>query len=108
MILVIVSRDPDELFAAREQQDLVATLAAFGLPITLVFSDAGTRQLMPSRYPDNNLLHMLPGLGVERIYAEAYTETNDLSPDDAAISFQRITPSELRALTRSAHLAINI
>lgn len=103
MILVMLSRDPDAPFAAREQQDLLATLSAFGLPMTLVFSQRGIKQLDKCRYPDNNLLAMLPSMGVSEVFIES--ETVELDP---LIPCLPISRNELKALAQSAHLAINL
>jgi hypothetical protein len=108
MILVILSRDPDAPFAAREQQDLLATLAAFALPITLVFSQFGIKQLDKTLYPDNNLLGMLPSLGVHDIFIDQSSTPAIVSELNSLIPCSPISPEELNALAQSAHLAINL
>lgn len=108
MILVMLSRDPDAHYAAREQQDVLATLGAFALPITLVFSQLGIKQLDKSRYPDNNLLGMLPSLGVADVFIDLSDMPTDRVELDTLIPCSPISPIELKALAQSAHLAINL
>ena len=108
MILVLLSRDPDAPFAAREQQDLLATLGAFALPMTLVFSQLGLKQLDKSRYPDNNLLAMLPSLGVAEVFMELPDTPTETADVDTLIPCSPISRHELKVLAQSARLAINL
>lgn len=109
MILINVHRNPDSGHVGREQQDLLATLAAFGLPMTLVFSGDGLKQLDRALLADENLLDMLPGFGVTEIYANT-----TLLPDQGfCLSRSRlpctsISDTELKALSQRAKHAVNI
>ncbi len=109
MILVTVHRNPDQELVAREQQDLLATLAAFGLPMALVFSGDGLKQLDREQLPEENLLDMLPGFGVTEIYAN----TTLLPEQGFCISRSRlpcksISDTELKVLSQRAKHAVNI
>lgn len=109
MILVNVHRNPEYQHVAREQQDMLATLAAFGIPLTLIFSGEGLKQLDRALVPEENLLDMLPGFGVTDIYANI----NLLPEQGFCLSRSRlpcksISDKDLKALSQRAKHAVNI
>jgi|GEM_PF-4107789 len=109
MILVTLHRNPERLHVAREQQDLLATLAAFGLPMALVFSGDALKQLDKDLLPEDNLLDMLPGFGVTEIYAN----TSTLPEQGFCLSRSRlpcktISAAELKALSKRAKHAVTL
>lgn len=108
MILINLCRDPRVEHVAREQQDMLATLAAFGLPLSLVFSGAAVSQLNTSK-GDEDLLSMLPSFGVSDIYVDAVSllEAN-LDIASARIPCRAISDDALKALCKLAQHAVNI
>lgn len=109
MILVNVSRNPTLTNVFQEQQDLLATLAAFGLPITLVFAGEGLRQLDKTQLAEENLLDMLPGFGVTDIFvSQLSVAQTGFCVSQSRLPCVIISEDELKALARSAQHAINI
>ena len=109
MILVNVRRSPDTELVAREQQDMLATLAAFGLPLTLLFSGEGLRQLDRDLLPGENLLDMLPGFGITEIYADtASLAQNEFCLSKSRLPCKAVSDMDLKALSQRAQHAVNI
>lgn len=108
MILINLCRDPSIEHVAREQQDMLATLAAFGLPLSLVFSGAAIPQLNKVE-GDEDLLDMLPSFGVSDIYVDT-TSLNGANLDmtNTRIPCRAISDHALKALSKLAKHAVNI
>tara|TARA_Y100000815_G_C13156244_1_gene429913 strand:+ start:40 stop:405 length:366 start_codon:yes stop_codon:yes gene_type:complete len=73
--LLVISRQPPTAVAAREALDLALAAAAFGVPVSMLFMDAGVLQLLPGQEsalieqkPLAANLQALPMFGVEDIY----------------------------------------
>ena len=73
--LLVISRQPPSALAAREALDLALAAAAFGVPVSMLFMDAGVLQLLPGQEsalieqkPLAANLQALPMFGVEDVY----------------------------------------
>lgn len=109
MIVLRICRRPSSARHVRELQDVLVTLAAFGMPLTLLFADEGVALLDARQGHDTELLAMLPGMGVERVLVEARVGTPPpLAPHDAVLPFEVVTRDQVRELLRDANHTVNL
>ena len=99
MIVVLVRRH-NIAGQARAQQELLATCAAFCLPLSIVFVGKAAQQLCDTE-TDDSLLAMLPSTGIDSVLVDQAGA--ELVADRAtALPCQPLGDDELRALLQRA------
>lgn len=106
MILLHIAHEPVDL-RGREQQEILATLAAFGLPLQIVFSGAGAKLLDKRRPGESELLAMLPAFGISEVLLhEDALACSDLDPKHCHVPCRVVSSAELRELAHAARHAL--
>lgn len=99
MIVVLVRRDA-VAGQARAQQELLATCAAFCLPLSIVFIGRAALQLCEST-DDNSLLAMLPSTGIESVFVDE-DAASMIAGRTTALPCQPLADDAIRALLQRA------
>lgn len=99
MIVVLVRRDT-VAGQARAQQELLATCAAFCLPLSIVFIGSAALQLCESTN-DNSLLAMLPSTGIGNVFVDE-DATSIIAERPTALPCQPLADDAIRALLQRA------
>lgn len=99
MIVVLVRRDT-VAGQARAQQELLATCAAFCLPLSIVFIGSAALQLCEST-DDNSLLAMLPSTGIENVFIDEHA-ASIIAGRTTSLPYQALADDAIRALLQRA------
>lgn len=85
------------------------TLAAFGIPLNVVFAGPGARLLDRRAGRDTELLAMLPGMGIETVQVEVPEDSRPpLASEDSVLPFEVVTPERVKALLAAARHTVNL
>lgn len=98
MIVVLVRRDA-VASQARAQQELLATCAAFCLPLSIVFIGSAALQLCEST--DDSLLAMLPSTGIDNVFVDE-DAASMIAGRPTALPCQPLADDAIRALLQRA------
>lgn len=98
MIVILVRRDTVD--GPRAQQELLATCAAFCLPLSIVFIGSAALQLCEST-DDNSLLAMLPSTGIENVFVDE-DAASMIAGRPTALPCQALADDAIRALLQRA------
>lgn len=104
--LLVISRHPPALPASREALDLALAAAAFGVPVGMLFLDAGVLQLLKGQEPaliqQKSLsanLQALPMFGVEDLFICQHSlSERGLSPNQLLLPTKSVEGSEIATL----------
>lgn len=105
MIVVLVRRQSGA-DQARAQQELLATCAAFCLPLSIVFVGKAAQQLCDTCAEDS-LLSMLPATGIDGVFVDADAAAL-VDGHATALPCQPIADDEIRALLQRAQHTVVI
>jgi|SRR5690606_1162526 hypothetical protein len=98
MIVILVRRDT--VAGPRAQQELLATCAAFCLPLSIVFIGSAALQLCEST-DDNSLLAMLPSTGIENVFIDEHA-ASIIAGRTTSLPYQALADDAIRALLQRA------
>lgn len=104
--LLVISRQPPTSVAAREALDLALAAAAFGVPVSMLFMDAGVLQLLPGQEsalieqkPVSANLQALPMFGVEDLFVCHHSlAERGMQSGRLALSCKPVDSSEIASL----------
>ena len=104
--LLVISRQPPSALAAREALDLALAAAAFGVPVSMLFMDAGVLQLLPGQEsalieqkPLAANLQALPMFGVEDVYVCHHSlPERGLQPGRFLLTAKAVDSAEIASL----------
>ena len=104
--LLVISRQPPTSIAAREALDLALAAAAFGVPVSMLFMDAGVLQLLPGQEstlieqkPVASNLQALPMFGVEDLFVCQHSlAERGLQPGRFIINCKVVDSAEIATL----------
>lgn len=97
MIVILVRRDT--VAGPRAQQELLATCAAFCLPLSIVFIGSAALQLCEST--DDSLLAMLPSTGIENVFVDE-DAASMIAGRTTSLPCQPLADDAIRALLQRA------
>lgn len=87
---------------------MLLTLAAFGMPLTVVLAGDGVTLLDTRAGHDTGLLAMLPGMGVEEVWLESGSGHAPRVPEQPVLPHRMATADDVRALLATASHTVNL
>ena len=98
--LLVISRQPPSALAAREALDLALAAAAFGVPVSMLFMDAGVLEsALIEQKPLAANLQALPMFGVEDVYVCHHSlAERGLQPGRFLLTAKAVDSAEIASL----------